>query len=310
MPNKNNDTLTLDEQVLSGLTEYFMGGDVAGAIKVMGEYPELHTLREKYVDIFEREHYIRYNIPDNLNAILLAYQQYYRDVFYLGMEAGEAERNLFLRLQKGLNIPEGDEDSLVEAMESAFTGAGYHVLCGKTNGYYGPYVWKNTVPTTYTVELTDTTCQYTVNILKGFISRSWMDYVTFGKHGTGGWASPDGTINCVETAYDFESEAFKVSLLKHEAQHVEDMKRWPEIESWELEYRAKLVELIFTEHTNLLPKFIGQADSSRTDDSHAVAACRIAGELGNYADMDNSVIREKAAELFARSSAEMERKYL
>lgn len=42
-------------------------------------------------------------------------------------------------------------------------------------------------------------------------------------------ASPDGTINCVEQAYDFASERFLVSLLKHEAQHTVDMKRFSKI---------------------------------------------------------------------------------
>ena len=66
-------------------------------------------------------------------------------------------------------------------------------------------------------------------IIRGFVFRGWMDYLTFGWYGTGGWASLDGTIHCVEQAYDFESEKFLVSLLKHEAQHTVDMKRFPEI---------------------------------------------------------------------------------
>ena len=80
--------------------------------------------------------------------------------------------------------------------ETCFRDA-YHALFGKTRGYYGPYVWKDTVSAVYSVELPDGTAQYTVNILKGFVFRSRMDYLTFGRFGTGGWASPDGTINCI-----------------------------------------------------------------------------------------------------------------
>ena len=133
--------------------------------------------------------------------------------------------------------------------------AEYHICrnkrFGKTQGYYGPYIWQDTVPTVYRVELPGGTAEYTVNILKGFVFRSWMDYLTFGRYGTSGWASPDGTINCVEQAYDFDSERFLVSLLKHEAQHTVDMKHFPDMTTAELEYRAKLVELHYSNDSSL-----------------------------------------------------------
>ena len=153
-----------------------------------------------------------------------------------------------------LNMPDADEDTLVEQLQSVFEENGYHALFGKTQGYYGPYIWRDTVPTVYRVELPDGAAEYTVYILKGFVFRSWLDYLTFGKQGTGGWASPDGTINCIEQAYDFESERFLVSLLKHEAQHTVDMKRFPGITPAELEYRAKLVELHYCSNLGLLQK--------------------------------------------------------
>ena len=114
-------------------------------------------------------------------------------------------------------MPDAPEALLTERLQAEFEAAGCHALFGKTQGYYGPYIWRDTVPTAYQVELPDGTAAYTVNILRGFIFRSWMDYLTFGRYGTGGWASPDGMINCIEQAYDFESERFLVSLLKHEA---------------------------------------------------------------------------------------------
>ena len=157
-----------------------------------------------------------------------------------------------------------------------FEAKGYHALFWKTQGYFGPYIWRDTVPTVYCVELPDGTAEYTVNILKGFVFRSWMDYLTFGQFGTGGWSSPDGTINCIEQAYDFESERFRISLLKHEAQHTVDRKRFPGITSAELEYRAKLVELHYSGDLGLLQKFLSEADESRQNDGHEIgrASCR------------------------------------
>ena len=208
-----------------------------------------------------------------------------------------------------MHLPDAGEELLTERLRSAFEAEGYHALFGKTQGYYGPYIWRDTVPTVYRVELPGGTAEYTVNILKGFVFRSWMDYLTFGRFGTGGWASPDGTINCVEQAYDFESERFLVSLLKHEAQHTVDMKQFPGITPTELEYRAKLVELHYSGDLGLLQKFVSEADESRANDSHAAAAARIRHEFADTDPADLSAIRARALELLEAHTKEMEDKY-
>lgn len=216
------------------ISKFFMNGDIKGAIAYMREHEEFKDILPAYTAIFENCEYRSYDIPDALNDILRLYQIYFRDVFYCGLPEPEAAYKLLTGLRLLLNMPDADEELLAERLQAAFEANGYHALFGKTQGYYGPYVWRETVPTVYRVELPDGTAEYTVNILKGFVFRSWMDYLTFGRYGTGGWASPDGTINCVEQAYDFESERFLVSLLKHEAQHAMDMKRFPKItpRSW------------------------------------------------------------------------------
>ena len=206
-------------------------------------------------------------------------------------------------------MPDAEEALLTERLQAVFEAEGYHALFGKTQGYYGPYVWRETVPTVYQVELPDGTAEYTVNILKGFVFRSWMDYLTFGRYGTGGWASPDGTINCVEQAYDFESERFLVSLLKHEAQHAMDMKRFPKITPAELEYRAKLVELHYSGDLGLLQKFLSEADESRTGDSHAAASARIRREFAGTDQANLPSIQARARELLNAHTKELEVKY-
>lgn len=288
------------------LGPYFMQGDVVGAIAFMKGIPDLNDIAQAYIDVFENEQYIAYDVTPELQRILLCYQQYFRDVFYLHKEHAEAESDLFEKLKRELDLP---NDGLVEVedeMKLRFNRAGYQVLFGKTNGYRGPYVWRETEPVTFEVELPETTSSYRINMLRGFITRGWMDYLTFGENGTGGWTSPDGTINCVEKAYDVNSERFKVSLLKHEAQHSEDIRHWKNIEPKDLEYRAKLVELIYTQETNLLAKFCLEANSERTDDSHALASARIKSEMGSLISATIPEIQAKARELFSASSKEME----
>ena len=124
------------------------------------------------------------------------------------MPEAEAADKLLAGLRELLHMPDAEEALLAALLQAMFEAEGCHALFGKTQGYYGPYIWRDTVPTVYQVELPDGTAAYTVNILKGFVFRSWMDYLTFGRYGTGGWASPDGTINCIEQAYDFAGERY------------------------------------------------------------------------------------------------------
>lgn len=291
------------------ISRFFVNGDIKGAIAYMREHEECKDILPAYVAIFEDQKYCTYEMPDNLNEILRFYQVYLRDAFYCGLPEAAAADKLLTGLQALLNMPDAGEVLLAEQLQSLFEAEGYHALFGKTQGYYGPYIWWDTVPTVYRVELPDGTAEYAVNILKGFVFRGWMDYLTFGRHGTGGWASPDGTINCVEQAYDFASERFLVSLLKHEAQHTVDMKQFSEITPAELEYRAKLVELHYSCDLSLLQKFLSEADESKTNDAHAVAAARIRRGFADTDQRSLSCIQVRALELFHAHTKEMEEKY-
>ena len=291
------------------INQLFLNGDIKGAIAYMREHEEFKDILPAYVSLFENGEYRTFDVPDKLNAILRLYQIYLRDVFYCGLPESEAADSLLARLRALLDMPDAEEARLTEHLQAVFKAEGCHALFGKTQGYYGPYIWRDTVPTVYRVELPDGAAEYTVNILRGFVFRSWMDYLTFGRYGTGGWASPDGTINCIEQAYDFESERFLVSLLKHEAQHAADMRRFPGITPAELEYRAKLVELHYSGDTNLLQKFLSEADESRPGDSHAAASARIKREFADTEQSSLPRIQARALALLRAHTEEMEAKY-
>ena len=291
------------------IQDFFIKGDMKGAIAYMREHREFEDILPAYTAIFENCQYRTYDVPENLNQILLQYQVYYRDVFYCALPEIEAADKLLTQLKALLGMPEAEEELLAAQLQSVFEANGYHALFGKTQGYYGPYVWKDTVQTVYSVELPGKTAEYTVNILKGFVFRSWMDYLTFGRFGTGGWASPDGTINCIEQAYDFESEWFLVSLLKHEAQHTVDMQQFPGITSAELEYRAKLVELHYSGNLELLQKFLSEAEESKINDGHAIASARLKREFADTDQTKLSCIRTRALELLLAHTQTMEEKY-
>ena len=264
---------------------YIIKGDLLGAITYIKQFPEKSDLYNRFDSVFEHEQYISYEVDAELNEILLAYQQYYRDVFYLCIAKGQAENRLKERLAKLLGIVDEhlalcdlEQKGLVDLFESR----GLHFLGGKSSGYYGPYIWRTTETVSYDVELPDGVQNYSVKLLAGFITRSWIDYLSFGEIGPGGWADGDGYINCVRSAWDIESESFRVSLLKHEAQHARDLKMDKNMSSEDLEYRAKLVELIYSNERNLLQSFASEADPTDKSNGHAMAAHRI---LKGFADM-------------------------
>lgn len=264
---------------------YIIKGDLRSAIAYVKQFPEKSDLYNRFDSVFEHKQYISYEVDAELNEILVAYQQYYRDVFYLCIAKGQAENKLKERLAKLLGIINEhlalcdlEQKCLVDLFESR----GLHFLGGKSSGYYGPYIWRTTETVSYDVELPDGVQNYSVKLLAGFITRSWIDYLSFGEIGPGGWADGDGYINCVRSAWDIESESFRVSLLKHEAQHARDLKMDKNMSSEDLEYRAKLVELIYSNERNLLQSFASEADPTDKSNGHAMAAHRI---LKGFADM-------------------------
>lgn len=207
------------------------------------------------------------------------------DAFYLCVGQEQAANKLRNRLAVLLGI----KDNIIALCDieqnqlmKLFMNRGLHFMGGKTSGYYGPYIWRATEMVSYDVELPDGIQTYTVKLLDGFIARSWIDYLSFGEIGPGGWADGEGYINCVKSAWDLESESFRVSLLKHEAQHAKDLATNKDMSSEDLEYRAKLVELIYSSERNLLLGFAQEADNSDKSNGHAIAAYRI---IKGFADV-------------------------
>lgn len=293
-------------------------GGLRPAMDYLAQFPEQGELYQKYASLFQREDYLSYDVDGVLQDILLCYQKYYRDAFYLEQSAEDAAGGLRARLAEALHADAAAPlDELEEKAAEAFHARGFYFLGGRTGGFYGPYVWRNEELKHYTVELPETVRDYAVKLLDGFVMNSWLDYLTFGRSGTGGWSNGDGLIHCVKRHYDLESETFRVSLLKHEAQHAEDQELYPGIANPELEYRAKLVELIYSEERNLLSRFTGEADASRTANGHGSAAERIVQGFAErlrrsreeLASLPVGEVQAVSRALFRESTEEMERKY-
>ena len=291
---------------------YIIKGDLIGAINYVKQFPAQAELYKRFMAVFEQENYITYEEDAYLNEILTFYQRYYRDVFYLCIGRETAAEKLRAALSAFLGID--DRTALCDIEQTHLAAAvqhrGFHFLGGRTSGYYGPYIWRVTEPKSFEVELPDGTQTYTVKLLDGFISKSWLDFLSFGEISPGGWTDYGGIINCIKSSYNFDSENFRVSLLKHEAQHARDLAICKECSSEDLEYRAKLVELIYSRERNLLEQFANEADSDDQRNGHSAAASRIVENFSyvlgaapaEYKNLTIPVIQATAKKLFAESS--------
>lgn len=293
-------------------------GNLRAAMTYLEQFPETATLYQKGVALYQEEHYLTYDVDAELNEILLTYQKYYRDAFYLELPAEEAAQRLRERLAELFRAASDVSlDKLEEMAGMAFRKKSFHALMGRTSGYYGPYIWKTEELRHYKVELPEGEQDYAVKFLDGFIMKSWLDYISFGEMGTGGWSNGDGLIHCVRSAYDLESEDFQVSLLKHEARHALDQARYKDITNEELEYRAKLVELIYSRERRMLERFVSQADGKKTDNGHGLAAERIVRGFETYlkkgrdslAKLPLESVQTIARSLFSENSEEIMTKY-
>ena len=306
-----------DENVFYG---HLIKGDLNEAIGYLRQFPEQAGLYDRYRSVFEQGHSVTYDADSHLNELLAVYQQYYRDVFYLKVNAEEAAERMRKRFAVLVNA--AGQDMTFDAMENcliaeAFRSRSFHFLGGKTGGYYGPYIWKITETRQYDVELPNGVQKYTVRFLDGFIAKSWLDHLSFGAVSTGGWTDGDGIINCVKSSYDAESEGFQVSLLKHEAQHAMDLSKYRNMSSEDLEYRAKLVELIYSGKRNLLAQFMHEAGTGNAGNGHSRAAERLMNDFskalrrgrGELSSLSAGQIQSVAKVLFANSNDEIRSKY-
>ena len=91
------------------ISQFFVRGDIKGAIEFMREHDEYRDILPEYVAIFEEEKYLSYDIPSDLNDILLLYQIYYRDIFYCGIPESKASERLLGGLKDILGTKDAEE---------------------------------------------------------------------------------------------------------------------------------------------------------------------------------------------------------
>ena len=102
------------------ISQFFLKGDIKGAIAYMRSHEEFKDIVPAYAAIFEDCEYRTFEIPDMLNNILRLYQIYFRDTFYCGLPEAEAADKLLIQLKALLNVPDAEEEFLTKQLQSLF----------------------------------------------------------------------------------------------------------------------------------------------------------------------------------------------
>jgi hypothetical protein len=219
-----------------------------------------------------------------VDAIVTAYRDYWALVLTGAQTADQGKLALEAELSKALS--DSGEHETAAAGGDVFIRVGrllddreYYYLDTPAPPLLDLFLWKKQKNRTYRVRLTDRTEEVRVTFLDQVYSLGWKEYATLGLVATTGWVEGE-RLYCVEDAYERSSEKFEVSFLKHERRHLADLKRFPSLDSAELEYRAKLTELAFasTSLATVLDDFTGKS-ADNPDSPHAWANYRVTRDL-------------------------------
>jgi len=260
-----------NEQEFKGVC---LKGDYNKVIAHLLELDDGDELLKKYKDIFENGLYFLEAKDERIVDFLHRYEDYLK--WALSNEATTQECkeylinklkllfprvNFYMRFSKSLAWV-----ALFRAVNVFFKKRGYFVAFGIVAPYPNMSLWYKQTTRKEIVELPEGKVEIDVCEMDEVITRGWLDYLSMNKIGTGGWVTKKG-CTYFKSVYDTDSDEFKVSLLKHEGQHFFDSKKYPKMKSTDLEYRAKLVELIY--HKDEMKTFFNFMEQMASEDDRA-----------------------------------------
>ncbi len=255
---------------------------------------------------------------DLVHRAAATYQAYWWSALTRPNQLEKAEAELTRRLRRLLALPAGAPWNEVEKrLHDRLAADGVRALAGRTPPFLEFMAWKTETVEERDVPLPEAAHQIQVKFLNGFASLGWSAYATCEHSFTGGWVQSDG-IYAVEPGWkSLADESFRISFLAHETQHFADRARFGDLDSWILEYRAKLAELAMA--TTSLPRLLDKFQSSQGDDPavpHPYAnrlVLRHVRELTGLADdaelsgTDAGIVRQAALRLLLEDSASRDR---
>ena len=301
-------------------------GDINAAMdylnSIQPKTKEIEKIREMYIERFYSQEPAEHILDEDvwIKDVLAAYHDYFRKVLTTADLLHDAELDLNNRLRMLLKVESSFTiDETENELAAIFTEKGYHFLGGVTPPFRGAYIWKRCETVDFNVEIPHQYITVTVHMMSDFLLEGWMGFATFNNRTVGGWAKEDGLYCNVKRYKSLDHDDFQVSYLKHEAQHLSDYRSFPGLKSAELEYRAKLVELIYTKDHSILKKFLNDAKND-PDFPHPYASYNIIKNLSSkilgkdyevnmnvWLGVDYQKISSAALELFDENTSALKR---
>lgn len=256
-----------------------------------------------------------------VHDIVTTYREFWADVLLHEYSEDTREEKITSRVKAvlekyGVEYP--DTVSPLEQVSLEFEKLGYRALTGVTLPHFDLLSWGNNEAVDYKIELTDDTTTVRVYFMSDFVSFGWSHYATFGAAYPGGWATSDA-LYCMSDDYDRSSEKFRISYLKHEGRHFADYLRFPALQQADLEYRAKLTELVYADTTlyDIIDHFSKNA-ARNASAPHSLANHELVGRLSKaifgetfvaagerWRSVDADRIHSEAAKLLALSTRDL-----
>lgn len=281
------------ERAIGESTSALLQGDSARALAALRQVPAVQfkgrdaDYRACMFGRFERAQppWLVWDIEDPfVREVLNHYQRYWWHALAAPAQRESRAQELLMQLRRLLG-PAADDAHDFDAVEPLLKGQleqrGYHAILGRTPPLRELMLWRRQESKQYQVELPEGSHQVRVELLDDFVSRGWSSYARCQRGSAGGWATNEALYAVVPSYRDgLDSESFRVVFLGHEAQHFADQNRFPDMPSWELEYRAKLVELAQAVEVSR-KRLLGfmEAQSDDMDSPHTYANKRVVADL-------------------------------
>jgi len=230
-------------------------------------------------------------------ALAKSYMNYWQRALTKPTEREQAETDLRNQIGTLLSHPVS-KDSDLDAAEDEITAEAlkrdFHVLLGRTPPLRELMLWKKLTVEQRQVSLPEGPHRVTVNLLDDFILRGWGYYATCSQRSAGGWTTDNALFAVVPAYGNLDGENFLVNFVAHETQHFADKHSFPGLASWELEYRAKLVELALADSTQgSTLQLICENRSDAKDSPHAFADFHVINDLAKHLGASESDLCER-----------------
>ena len=284
-----------DKQTLLNLKSKAGNGETIYALDKMEEIESLsNPLINFAYQKWKKNMYVRFisnnEIIENTsgNKIVNDISNIYRDYWRTELLKEKAENRTDTVLYKKLtnyilsnNLTDLSKDSLSKTIKNdselkkIIGREGFKTKFLFRNGFQEVIIWDKETVNNYKVTLPKDTIKTTVVFIENYHLNGYDYYASFGSSQIGGWAIKESaTLYCNKGTYGLTSEKFKISYLKHESLHFTDLNEYPNLSSADLEYRAKIIELMYCSEQTVydrIAQFLNGASSKERTHSHSYA---------------------------------------